>query len=600
LAVRPSGELIPVSKGAAATIHQYHLNRPDLINSRATLFDGYIAELTRKPEKSVATLDLFSFRDLEYGGSWYLLLYQLAQRLGAKGGRHRGLTVSKIRSYYEERLSRAQFRQRLLREYQSFVVRPPTRGRSPLHMKPAAAGEARPIRFEIRNFKALENLDLQLQRDAGQFARETKVPLAPCLIILGENAAGKSSVLEAIALVLADRPMRRRQNLNMADLMLEPALLGGEKDAEPREGSVSVTFDDGETITLRIAPGGSDDEPDEDQSEDPVLTARIPVFAYGAFRLFLNKRRPPPATTAITSLFDPSFDLPNPEEWLSSISESPFFDEVIRALRSILAIGINFQTIDVQENGRCFLVTKEGGDENDETTISTPLTEVSSGFRSVLGMACDVMRRLTDRENLMSASLAKARGVVLIDEVEAHLHPRWKIQIMQGLREALPNVIFIVTTHDPLSLRGMAGSEVLVLRRVRQASNPGEKLPINVERVEDLPPIGTLTVEQILTSEIFDLYSTDDPGIETTLALIGDALAIGHSEGRDLDALHNARETIRREIAAALPVGSTAVQMLVQEAVEGYLRERRLTASKDLSSLREGTKREIISALRRA
>src|SRR3546814_7015536 len=86
-------------------------------------------------------------------------------------------------------------------------------------------------------------------------------------------------------------------------------------------------------------------------------------------------------------------------------------------------------------------------------SIRTPLSIVSSGFRSVLAMICDVMRGLLGTEDEKGSSLANARALVLVDEIEAHLHPRWKLRIMKGLREALPNVTFIVTTHDPLCLR---------------------------------------------------------------------------------------------------------------------------------------------------
>jgi hypothetical protein len=63
----------------------------------------------------------------------------------------------------------------------------------------------------------------------------------------------------------------------------------------------------------------------------------------------------------------------------------------------------------------------------------TPLSSVSSGFRTILALTCDVMRWLIEREKGFT-TLDAARGLFLIDEVEAHLHPRWKVTSMDGLR----------------------------------------------------------------------------------------------------------------------------------------------------------------------
>jgi len=77
-------------------------------------------------------------------------------------------------------------------------------------------------------------------------------------------------------------------------------------------------------------------------------------------------------------------------------------------------------------------------------------------------MACAIMKMLFERwDNLTSAS-----AIVLIDELDAHLHPRWKMRIVSSLRKAFPQVQFIASTHDPLVLRGIRNNEVAVLRRV--------------------------------------------------------------------------------------------------------------------------------------
>src|SRR5205823_2255078 len=104
----------------------------------------------------------------------------------------------------------------------------------------------------------------------------------------------------------------------------------------------------------------------------------------------------------------------------------------------------------------------------------TPLDNLSEGYRSMVALSVDVMRELLGHWD----ALENAPGLVLIDEVETHLHPRWKMRVMSALRSALPGVQFIVTTHDPLCLRGMSNGEVLVLNR-----NPRT----GIELLTDLP-----------------------------------------------------------------------------------------------------------------
>ena len=56
-------------------------------------------------------------------------------------------------------------------------------------------------------------------------------------------------------------------------------------------------------------------------------------------------------------------------------------------------------------------------------------------------------------------------GIVIIDEIEKHLHPRWQLTILSMLREAFPKVQFIATTHSPLVISGSHGIPVLPLNR---------------------------------------------------------------------------------------------------------------------------------------
>lgn len=228
----------------------------------------------------------------------------------------------------------------------------------------------------------------------------------------------------------------------------------------------------------------------------------------------------------------------------------------------------------------------------------TPLSSVSSGFRTILALTCDVMRWLTDTQRSWTfPTLKQARGIVLIDEVEAHLHPRWKVRIMRGLRQALPQVTFIATTHDPLCLRGMRNGEVMVLQRVPRAKG-ADGLPVKVEQLTHLPDVTNLTVEQLLTSDFFSVFDPDDPKRGDALAELTDALAkidASSSEGQALRV--RLIGTIADDVVHALPVGRGEVAMLVQEAVADYLMQRGRTAGADRLRLRDATRTRIVRIL---
>ncbi|WP_223532425.1 AAA family ATPase [Pseudomonas sp. GL-RE-20] len=340
---------------------------------------------------------------------------------------------------------------------------------------------------------------------------------APSLLILGEDAAGESSILEAIALAMSDDAARNELALDPHSFILKPEFMGGSDQDRRDSATVSLTFDDGSSHVLTISREGFVDSKHTSGFEMPG------VFAYGAFRQYLKKQRSYSPAKYVKNLLRSDVVLSNPEKWLLSLNAATFA-MVVRALRDVLSIEGEFDVISRDpERRKCHIVTSIMSNANEAKYGKTPLDVASSGFRTVLATICDIFQGLMDpRANRDFESLSTARAVVLIDEVEAHLHPRWKMNIMRGLRSALPNVTFIATTHDPLCLRTMANHEVLVLQRAASGQPPKTAkkskkpplLPMKVERLEHLPATSNLTIEQLLTSDFFQLFSADAPEID--------------------------------------------------------------------------------------
>ena len=85
----------------------------------------------------------------------------------------------------------------------------------------------------------------------------------------------------------------------------------------------------------------------------------------------------------------------------------------------------------------------------DRGTATLPIRQLSDGERGVLAMVLDLTRRLAQANPEMNDPAAEAEAVVLIDEIELHLHPGWQRRIVRNLTETFPKCQFIATTHSP-------------------------------------------------------------------------------------------------------------------------------------------------------
>lgn len=99
-------------------------------------------------------------------------------------------------------------------------------------------------------------------------------------------------------------------------------------------------------------------------------------------------------------------------------------------------------------------VTKDG--------VQLPVNQLSSGEQTFLALAGDLARRLAMLNPDMPDPL-QGQGIVLIDEIELHLHPRWQRVILPWLLETFPNCQFIVTTHSPQVLGQVKAEQIRIL-----------------------------------------------------------------------------------------------------------------------------------------
>jgi hypothetical protein len=413
-----------------------------------------------------------------------------------------------------------------------------------------AYGEGREIQaVEIRNFQGVEQMELRVLGG---------VRKGSWLMLLGENGTGKTAALKAIALTLMQPEDRERVLDDSGEVLRQ-----GEK-----EGWVQVEMTGARRArTLHFS------------AREPTLrsggTAGPALLAgYGATRLLPSGRISAKFRSGphFGSLFDSRFPLSRPADWLPELNREEF-DAVARGLHIILQLD---EGEEVRRN-------KKHGLEVDSSQGRFRLEQLSEGYRTMAVLALDMMRLFLSRWDHLEA----AEGIVLIDEIGAHLHPRWQMKVVSTLRQTFPRVQFIATTHDPLCLRGLEDGEVIVLRRI------GGRL---IVEQEELPSIEGLSVDQLLTSEHFGLYSTLDPDLEAEFERYYELLAArGRSVGEDLELMR-----LREDLAGKKQLGQTRRERLALEAVDEHLaQERWAESARDLRVLPEAARRSVRELLER-
>lgn len=380
-------------------------------------------------------------------------------------------------------------------------------------------------RVVIKNFRPIDHVDLDL-------SRSTSVN-GPWEMLLGDNGSGKSSILQAIALTLIGPADRAAIGITPAHVLRHGA----------RSGSVEVYLTGlPKPLTLRF---------DRDATAfDGEAAPQALLLAYGSMRLLPRDRGlnrvASTATVKVGNLFDPLAPITDPSLWLQTLDDAQFNDVAV-AVKALLTLDERARV----ERDHSGVYIRQGRRRD-------ALDELSDGYQSMLVLACDVMKTVL----ALWGSPSQAEGIVLIDELGAHLHPRWRMRIVGALREILPRIQFVVTTHDPLCLRGLEDGEVAVVRR-----NDNGKVVI----ISDLPSVKGLRVEQLLTSEHFGLGSTEDPEVD---ALFGEYYRL-RAKRRPTAAERTRIGELEQRLGELRQMGNTERERLLLQSADQYIAQRR-------------------------
>ncbi len=326
-------------------------------------------------------------------------------------------------------------------------------------------------------------------------------------VILGENGSGKSTILKAIALVTAGSDA-------LAELLDDPqSWIKYRKDGCRIEAILETEDRKDRTIALHIKKGDSISRVLERNSKslEPLNTAlehakrNYFVAGYGTSRrlsvarsyqrqAFLFKQT---RNRNIATLFEPDAMLYQFESWAIDLDyrEEQGGLRVVKEVLNDFLPGVSLSHID-KENSR--LMMKVDGS-------IIPLQNLSDGYQNVAAWIGDLLYRITNTFSDHKSPL-KARGLLMIDEVDLHLHPRWQRTLINLLETRLPHFQLIATTHSPMTAQQVRKGQLYYLKCRR-----GEMV---IERFESDPRM--LLVHQLLMTDAFGLKTDESKEVEET------------------------------------------------------------------------------------
>jgi len=323
----------------------------------------------------------------------------------------------------------------------------------------------------LENIRGFESLDFDFARPDGKCAGWT--------VITGDNAAGKTTLLKAISAALVGPAAIRSLQPSLRGWIRhgsDSAVIAVRLVADPKDGfargrppeqpfwsELRLAENGGPEVSLSVgrkylkSGRGPKHGP---WAENPTgwFSAGYGPFRrlYGASpeaqRIMVGASR----LARFATMFREDATLGECEIWLKELHHRTL--EGSKKEESLLEQVKSILNDDFLQHGICLdRVDSEGLwlRQPDDTVLR--LADMSEGYRAALAMLVDILRHIADVygtdglvEDRDGRKVVPHSGVVLIDEVDSHLHPEWQRRLGFWFKEKLPYIQFIVTTHSPI------------------------------------------------------------------------------------------------------------------------------------------------------
>lgn len=360
-------------------------------------------------------------------------------------------------------------------------------------------------KVRLANIRGFRDLEFSLDRGNGAYAGWT--------VLTGDNGSGKSTLLKAVALALAYGYRG----------ILQPNLQGwirkGEEKARVELQIIESSGDRSEALIQFGRPTrvGGIEMPDA-MGSYPSNTDGWFCCGYGPFRRIsgasndVSELMVIPVVERLVTLFQETASLAEADRWLRDLN----YKKLEGKTKAAETLGLVLDLLSEEFLPNQVSVARVDSDGlwlKDHQGNDLSWSDMSDGYRAALALLTDILRHMVNAHGTDDLTgrdadgrlFLKPGGVVLIDEIDAHLHPEWQREIGFWLKKRFPNIQFIVTSHSPLICQAADPNGLFVL------PEPGSDEPARALTPEEYQEVISSRPDTILRSAAFGLQNTRSP-----------------------------------------------------------------------------------------
>ncbi len=402
-------------------------------------------------------------------------------------------------------------------------------------------------RIVLQNVRGFEEFEMVLPQSTDNHASWA--------VILGDNGTGKTTLLRSIAMGLSGASGASSLLSELYGEWLrtpgKPAIITLElqdSDAGRKTHKIVTTVDHSASGEYEIK---------QTNGKDAALE-EVFISGYGIGRGVSGTRAYESYSPidSLVSLFNYSAEQQNPELILRRLRDHEGIkeQELLRSVDQMLMLSPG--------------ATKLG---RSGITVSGPwgadmtLGALGDGYQGTVTMFCDLLHWLFLYDDSVFAPGGELSGIVIIDQLEQHLHPRWQRSILRLLSNQFPFVQFIVTTHSPLCALGTADlqDDNFQLMLLRQELGHGIQSTI-------LPSFAGWRADQVLTSDAFGLLTSRSAETEQRLLRLRE---LDLKEERTAEEEKEYKSILASLESEAPPAAESAMEQRVQKRILQLLEE---------------------------